>query len=261
MKARTLLRGMVSTLMLAAAALAAPTAAQAAPVPPVADAPDPIVGGGNASETYSFMVSLQNSGRHSCGGSLISSQWVVTAAHCVSGGAPQQVRIGSTDRTAGGTLASVSRVVIHPSYRGGAYDIALLQLSRTVTNQPISIATTSPAAGNATRLLGWGQTCPQRGCSTQAPRVLQQLDTRINPDSMCSTAYNPAVELCVYGPSTATACYGDSGGPAIVGSSGRWQLVGATSRAGQNNSTCGTGSATVYGDVTAHRSWISQYVR
>ncbi|MFF4873319.1 trypsin-like serine protease [Streptomyces sp. NPDC090109] len=92
----------------------------------------------------------------------------------------------------------------------------------------------------------------------RARRHLKQLDTRINPDRMCAAGFNGANELCVYGTPQATACYGDSGGPALVGGSGRWQLVGATSRAGQNGSTCGTGNATIYTDVTAHRQWIGQ---
>ncbi|MEV4879933.1 hypothetical protein [Streptomyces cyaneofuscatus] len=41
----------------------------------------------------------------------------------------------------------------------------------------------TPPGNSATRLLGWGQTCPQRGCSTSAPRYLKQLDTKVLPDS------------------------------------------------------------------------------
>ncbi|MFJ5779813.1 S1 family peptidase [Streptomyces sp. NPDC093094] len=279
MSPRTLLRGLLTSVLLGGAALTAPAAtAHAVPAPAPAPAPEraaapasvgvqPIVGGGQASENYSFMASLQQQGRHGCGGSLIAAQWVVTAAHCITGQQGGQIpaqqiqlRIGSADYTQG-TSATVQRIIRHPRYTGnvsGGNDIALLQLRTQVQNQPVSIAAGSPSEGTSTRLLGWGQTCPQQGCSQQPPRYLKELDTRINPDRMCAAGFNSANELCVYGTPQATACYGDSGGPALIGGAGRWQLVGATSRAGQNGSTCGTGNATIYTDVTAHRQWISQ---
>src|SRR5437763_10077944 len=66
-----------------------------------------IVGGRNASQVYGFMASMQSaSGQHHCGASLIAPQWLVTAAHCVSGQQPGQwqFRIGSTSLTSGGTV-------------------------------------------------------------------------------------------------------------------------------------------------------------
>ncbi|MBM7776239.1 secreted trypsin-like serine protease [Actinokineospora baliensis] len=268
MKIRTLLRAALIPAVLTAAAVAMPSALAA---PPPAEQPTmspAIVGGSQATETYSFMGSMQVNGRHGCGASLVASQWMVTAAHCVTGQGGQvmpasqfQIRIGSTNTGSGGTLASVSQVVRHPSYSGqvGPGDIALFKLSSAVSQAPITINDSSPAAQTSTRLIGFGQTCPQQGCGGASP-TLKQLDTRINPDNMCSQSFNASTELCVYGTSSATACYGDSGGPAVVKSGTTWRLVGATSRAGGSGSTCGGGSATIYTDVTAYRSWINQYV-
>ncbi|MEU6943498.1 trypsin-like serine protease, partial [Streptomyces rubiginosohelvolus] len=79
-------------------------------------APNPIVGGGQATTTYSFMGSIQVNGGHYCGASLISPGWMVTALHCTYGNgalppSALRVRIGSNDHLSGGTLASVSQIV------------------------------------------------------------------------------------------------------------------------------------------------------
>ncbi|MFC5289026.1 S1 family peptidase [Actinokineospora guangxiensis] len=254
MKIRTLLVGLIA----AAAAVAAPTAASAAPPSSDSDMGTMIVGGGNATQTYSFMVSLQStSGGHFCGGSLIKANWVVTAAHCVQGRSPSstQARIGTTNRTSGGTVARASRIIIHPSYRG-PYDIALVQLSTSVGQAPVRIADTAGPVGTATRIIGWGQTCPVRG-ACGAPITLQELNTSIVSDSGCS-GISGSVEICTSNPGgRAGACYGDSGGPQIKSVGGAWQLIGATSRSG-GGSQCAV-APSIYGDVTVFKSWIQGY--
>ncbi|GAA4428912.1 S1 family peptidase [Actinokineospora soli] len=253
MRTRTLLVGLVAA---AATAFAAPTASAAdGPVSPL------IVGGHDATQTYSFMVSLQSTtGGHFCGGSLIKADWVVTAAHCVSGRTPAstQVRVGTTNRTSGGTVAKVSRIIVHPSYRTTA-DIALVQLSTAVTEAPVRIAATSGAVGTATRIIGWGQTCPVRG-GCGAPITLQELDTSIVADNLCKGGrIDGATEICTENPGgTAGACYGDSGGPQIKAVAGGWELIGATSRAGGRTSTCAV-DPSIYSDVPAYRTWITGY--
>ncbi|ACU34686.1 serine protease [Actinosynnema pretiosum subsp. pretiosum] len=235
------------------AALASVGGAQAAPTEP--DLTPAIVGGGNATQTYSFMVSLQSTaGSHFCGGSLIKANWVVTAKHCVQGRTPSSIRarVGTTNRTSGGTVATGAQVVTHPSY-----DIALVRLATSVTQAPITVASTSGATGTATRIIGWGQTCaPAGGCG--APTILQELNTSIVADGSCSGIYG-AYEICTNNPGgNKGACYGDSGGPQIKSVGGAWQLIGATSRAGNNNSTCATGPS-IYMDVPSFRTWISGY--
>jgi hypothetical protein len=216
-----------------------------------AASPQRIVGGSLVpSGSYPWTAALLNSSlQQGCGGSLVAPKWVVTAAHCTANWA-SFVRVGSVDRSSGGQVVRVIRRINHPNYGRGS-DIALLELETPVTGiAPVQMASADPAAGSATRLLGWGSTVPQGNGGSQ---FLKQLDTSILARSSCATAVTG--DLCISGTSSATACYGDSGGPALVNGA----LVGATSRAGGNDPNCGPTNA-VYTSVAYFRSWIDSYV-
>lgn len=204
-----------------------------------------IVNGRPASENYSFLVYTSG-----CTGSLIKANWVVTAAHCPT---PSSVRVGSINRTSGGTVVAVNGSVSH-----SRADVKLMRLASSVTQAPAPIPTTSGATGTATRIIGWGQTCPTRGCGG-APVVATELDTSIVADSRCLGIDGP-VEICTNNTNgNSGACYGDSGGPQVRLVNGRWNLIGATSRSGNGSAVCATGPS-IYGDLPSIRSWINTQV-
>lgn len=204
-----------------------------------------VVGGVPATENYPWMVYVSG-----CTGTLIKANWAVTARHCST---PSSVRVGSVNRSSGGVVVGVSRAVSHPTI-----DVKLLQLSSSVSYAPAPIPTNSGAVGTATRIIGWGQTCPSPGCGG-APTVAHELDTSIVSDSRC-IGINGPYEICTNNTNgNSGACYGDSGGPQVRKINGVWNLIGATSRSGNNNSICATGPS-IYGDLPSIRTWINTQV-
>jgi hypothetical protein len=252
------MRGLVKGLLIAAAAvgLAAPAALA------LAGEPEPttpmIIGGNNATETYSFMAHLDahptggDSG-WGCGASLIRPTWIITARHCVTldngaaiAGGDLSFRIATLQQDSGGVQATGKRVIRNEQ---GA-DTALVELTAPVSPKPINIAQSAPV-GSTIRIIGWGCTTDP-GCG-DAP-VLQQLDTSILPDSACG---GDQYAICVNNPDAwRGACYGDSGGPAVARVGADWVLIGDTS--GGTSAICGQGPS-VYAELPTLRSWIESF--
>jgi trypsin len=219
-----------------------------------------IVGGTTTDITnYPYQVSLQYTGSHICGGSIISQNWVVTAAHCIIGSTVSSfsVRAGSTYSNTGGTIYSATRIIVNSNYSSNTqdYDVALVQVSTAfsfdTTRQPITLESNDVAVGTNVVVTGWGTTTEGGAAST----TLRTVTVQIVSDASCNTAY------ASYGGITARmicaavtgggkdACQGDSGGPLVA--AGR--LVGIVS--------WGVGCARpqypgVYTKVSVVRSWI-----
>lgn len=244
------MRLMIKTLLMtvAAALLVAPAGTASAQSTPM------IVGGGNATETYSFMAALSSTDGWGCGASLIRPTWIVTAKHCVSLDDGSQstpgslsFRIGSLYQDSGGSVAQAKRVI---RYGTDDADVALVELTAPVSQKPVDVATSAPV-GSATRIIGWG--CRSDACNDAPNPVLQQLDTSILADSTCGGSQ---YYLCINNPDGwRGACYGDSGGPAVIKNGAAWVLVGATSggvgKCGENPS--------FYVELPTVRSWIESY--
>ncbi|SFP36477.1 Trypsin [Amycolatopsis arida] len=245
---------LVAVLVIAAALLVTPPASAVRPL---------IIGGVDADQEYPFMVSLQfSTQRHICGGSLLTPEWFVTAAHCVGQRQPDtfRARVGSTNRTQGGELRTPAEIVRHPRYtpEGTGYDLALVRLAEPVSAAPVPLGTATDV-GTPTRLLGWGQTCPTEGCGS-SPEKLRQLDTELVAPERCTDAFDPTLELCTDNPGgDSGSCYGDSGGPQLAHVDGRWELLGVASRPGNGDRTCAT-APSIATSAVAHTDWIDETI-
>jgi trypsin len=223
-----------------------------------------IVGGTVAAAgEYPFIVSLQStSGSHFCGGTLVNGNTVVTAAHCSVGqsAGSVQIRAGTLTRNAGGTVARVSRIVVHPSYSASTYsnDVAVWKLSTTIpTSSTISYASlaasgSDPAAGSAASVAGWGTTSSG---GSSLPVELRRVDVPIISRSACQSQYGTSAitsTMVCAGLNTGgkDSCQGDSGGPLVNASK---QLIGIVS---WGNGCALANYAGVYARVGALRTWI-----
>ena len=216
--------------------------------------------GGEATTISSFpwQISLQRSGRHSCGGSIYSSNIIVTAAHCLQSVSTSvlSVRAGSSYWNTGGVVSKVAAFKNHEGYnaRTMVNDIAVIRLASSLTFsstiKAIELTTVSPANGAAASVSGWGTTSSGGSIPTQ----LRYVDVKILSESSCaSSSYGYGSEIkptmiCAYTVGK-DACQGDSGGPLVSGG----RLVGVVS--------WGYGCAYVnypgvYADVAVLRSWV-----
>lgn len=192
-----------------------------------------IVGGADTPVgRYPFAASIQfkETGstplqRNGCGASLIASDWVLTAAHCLLDTEPSDIEVivGRTrlSDASQGQVLSVRRIFIHPDFpRTLAPDVALIKLDRVATGIiPIKLTTPGETLEDRRKHLnaiGWGNTA--RIPPDMRPDTLQQGRLPRMTDTQCS-AIVPNLNLrnsfCI-GADGLIPDSGDSGGPVFI---------------------------------------------
>ncbi|XP_017782137.1 PREDICTED: chymotrypsin-1-like [Nicrophorus vespilloides] len=222
-----------------------------------------IVGGSKApAGAFPYQISLRGIfGGHSCGGSIINDQWILTAAHCVQGSSPSSLNVvvGSNQLNAGGEKYKVSKVIYHENYDSSAIknDVAVLKLEKPLTFsktvQPIPLASSSIGANEDCVLSGWGTTT----YPGNTPNDLQfiNLKTLSVKDCQERQAPNPVFDsqVCTFTQKGQGACHGDSGGPLVAGG----KQIGIVSW----GRPCGIGYPDVFTRVYSFLSWIEKNIK
>uniref|UniRef100_A0A3Q2WN86 Serine protease 27-like n=1 Tax=Haplochromis burtoni TaxID=8153 RepID=A0A3Q2WN86_HAPBU len=215
--------------------------------------------------SWPWQVSLQTSGSHFCGGSLINSQWVLTAAHCfpttptgLTVNLGRQSLRGSNPNAVSRT---VTQIIKHPNYNSGTNDndICLLRLSSPVTFNnyisPVCLAASDSIfySGVNSWVTGWGDIGSGGGSLVQVPVVG-------NRQCNCNYGVGRITDNMICAGLSAggkDSCQGDSGGPMVSKQIGRWIQAGIVSfREG-----CARPNLPgVYTRVSKYQTWITSQI-
>ncbi|XP_042559758.1 testisin-like, partial [Clupea harengus] len=233
-----------------------------------------IVGGQNApAGSWPWQASIHFFGSHLCGGSLINTDWVLSAAHCFPsvGAGDLEVYLGRQNQEGSNpneVRTTVSRIISHPSYDRFTKDndIALLQLSAPVTFtnfiRPVCLAASESVFinGPVSWVTGWGNI--REGESLPSPGTLQEVEVRVIVNTQCNSLYGVGTitdNMICAGVLAGgkDSCQGDSGGPLVSKQDSVWVQSGIVS--------FGRGCARpnfpgVYTRVSRYQSWINSFI-
>jgi hypothetical protein len=229
------------------------------------------VGGQDADPSrYPYFVRLDFDGEFGCGGSLIHSDFVLTAAHCAFPQDLGSLTVAFLDNTTGNASSTaisrtVTQIIQHHIYDdwSEAHDVALLRIDPPAPdNIPLLQYSQDRSAlqpGDLLTVIGVGSTVgTDHGGSAD---VLQEVQVPVVDDSACDPLYEDTLHrkamLCAGGVEGKDSCSGDSGGPLLVlGPDGPASdvQVGVVSFGGHR---CGDASQPgVYAEVAYVADWI-----
>jgi len=236
-----------------------------------------IIGGVSAkTDQYPWQVALMqgsNSQDSFCGGTLLSSDTVLTAAHCLAGSYSVYVGIPQGDVTLQSSRnIQSSQILVHPYYSGSGipnYDFAIIKLSSPVefsdSVQPICLPNPNESYDDTlAEVTGWGNT-NANGFNT--PENLQTVNITTMTNKQCQEEFDENLNngrakissnmICAGAPDK-DSCQGDSGGPLITLSKdgSHYSQIGVVSW----GFGCASTTPGVYSRVTDQLYWIIKQV-
>uniref|UniRef100_A0AAG5DWW9 Peptidase S1 domain-containing protein n=1 Tax=Anopheles atroparvus TaxID=41427 RepID=A0AAG5DWW9_ANOAO len=220
-----------------------------------------------------------------CGASLISGNFLLTAAHCIPlNDRPTVAILGTNNLAPGnpGVVINLKAFIPHPEYKSSRsyHDIALVELERHIENEPdvnpiclndnlddLPESTVLSAEGygiidldrnlRSNQLMkvnlstvAWTK-CNQSYADANLLKNNRKLAQGIIATQYCSTGRENDLTKVV-----GDTCQGDSGGPLQILDDGKYKLIGVTSF----GNGCGSTTPNVSTRVAAYIDWIESVV-
>ncbi|XP_075977377.1 transmembrane protease serine 9-like [Anticarsia gemmatalis] len=204
-----------------------------------------------------------------CGGSVISNNRVVTAAHCqhdgVNTATNMVVALGTNTIFSGGVRLSTRDVTMHPQWnpRNAFNDIAVIRLPSSVSFNNVIQPIALPDNHVNNNFDGWNALASGFGATSDggsgipSTQRISAVTLPIISNAACTAVYGEWMHntnICTSGAGGRGTCGGDSGGPLAVLINNSRVLVGVTSYGSSNG--CQAGDPAAFARVTSFISWI-----
>ncbi|XP_058457821.1 transmembrane protease serine 9-like isoform X2 [Malaya genurostris] len=220
--------------------------------------------------------------RYICGGTLISDQFVMTAAHCTLDDALKPrpgtmvVQLGQNDlfeSSVNMREVRVDKITTHPLFDpvSKTNDIALLELSSNVQFNDYIQPACLPKKQDSERLnlfgmlgsiIGWGY---QQPWSFMVSNTLQSTKLPVVDQSLCVVGGNFGREMegvfCVGSGNGSNACTGDSGGGMFFEEGGLWTARGVISALDTVNGFCNPDGYLKVASTGHFLKWIKRQIK